>query len=353
MRLADPRLSSYGLTTRGLLLLGSLGVIFGALELAIRVISPVRWEGPYHAGLGDEVEEGLLQRSSVPGLAYELVPSVRVECWGDRVQINHCGMRGAEPVENLPDSAVRILALGDDATFGRFVGQERTFPRVLGQILNGTEFTPGCEFEVLNMGVSGYGIEDALQVFQYRGLGLDPDLVILTYRLDDPESDDLQPMKMRLNGVPWWKHFHLGRMLSQRSLIKAVEERGAGDYFEYLHSEGSPGWNRVKKSFALLRRLAHRSDGEELPVLILLLPAMQGVAKWDQYPYGDLHERLTSLAKENRFKVLDLRVPFEQAGKTPGELSDRANLPNGEGHRLIALAVFRQLTNVYPCLFRR
>jgi len=353
MRLSDLRLSSYGLTTRGLLLLGSLGVIFGALELAIRVVSPVRWEGPYHAGLGDEVEEDLLQRSAVPGLAYELIPGSSVACWGDRIQINQSGMRGADPVENLPDSAVRILALGDDATFGRLVGQDRAFPLVLGQILNGTEYTPGCEFEVLNMGVSGYGIEDALLVFQYRGLALDPDLVVLSYRLDDPESDDLQPMKMRLNGVPWWKHFHLGRMLSQRSLKKAVEERGDGDYFEYLHSEGSPGWKRVKNSFGLLRRLAHRSDGEELPVCIVLMPSLQGVAKWEHYPYSELHDRVSRLAKENRFEVLDLRGPFEQAGKMPGDLTDRANLPNEEGHRLIALAMLRKLADLYPCLLRR
>lgn len=353
MRLSDLRLSSYGLTTRGLLLLGSLGVLFGAVEIALRVVSPVRWEGPFHASLGDQVEEELLQRSSVPGLAYELVPGSSVECWGDEVHINHCGMRGVEPVQNLPDSAVRILALGDDATFGRMVGQERAFPRVLGQILNGTEFTPGCEFEVLNMGVSGYGIEDSLRVLQYRGLGLDPDLIMLTYRLDDPESDDLQPMKMRLNGVPWWKHFHLGRMLSHRSLMNAVEERGNGDYFEYLHSTGSPGWKRVQDSFALLRRLAHSADGVELPVYILLLPSMQGVAKWEHYPYGDLHERLTHLAAEYRFEVLDLRGPFEEAGKQPVDLTDRADLPNAEGHRQMAIAALRKLTDLYPCLLRR
>ena len=185
------------------------------------------------------------------------------------------GMRGGEPVENLPESVVRILTLGDEATFGRLVGQSESFPAVLDRVLNGVEFTPGCEFEVLNMGVPGYSVADSATLLQHRGLGFDPDVILLTYRLDDPESDELQPMKLRVNGVPIWKRFHLGRFLNQRRLSRAVAEGGGGDYYEYLHSPGGEGWGRVQQSFELIRRIARRTSGQQIPVILTLVPALR------------------------------------------------------------------------------
>jgi len=353
MRFSDLRFSSYSLLTRGLLVLASLSMVLGFVEVVLRVVAPVRWEGPYHADLGDAVEEGLLQRSAIPGLAYELVPGMTAECWGGEVRVNQKGMRSSEHFEHLSESAVRILTLGDEATFGRLVDQERAYPSVLGRLLNGDEFKPGCEFEVLNMGVSGYGVADAASVLQYRGLGLNPDLILVSYSLDDPEGDDLQPMKLRLNGVPWWQHFHLGRLLSQRKLEKAVQREAAGDYFEYLHSEGSPGWQRVQDSFALLKRLAHRANGEQVPVMIVLVPDLRGLAAWDHYAYGALHARLSELGQEHHIEVLDLRKEFELVGAVPGELVGESGMLDAKGYRLMANAIFRHLEISYPCLARR
>ncbi len=353
MRLTDPRLPSHGLLTRGFLILGSVGLLLGALEVVLRFAAPVRWEGPYHADLGDKVDRAFLQHSSVPGLAYELVPGLDVECWGDRVQINEQGMRDSDPFESLSDSVTCVLALGDEATFGRLVGQANTYPSVLEGLLNGQGLTPGCEFELLNLGVSGYGVADSARVLQYRGLAYDPDLILLTYRLDDPESDSQHPMKLRLNGVPWWQHFHLGRLLRQNSLESAVDEAGDGDYFEYLHSEGSPGWERVQSSFELVSRLAHHANGDPIPVVLILVPSLRGFHEWADYPYADLHARLAKAAMQNGFEVLDLRVDFERFGHERATLTGRSGLPNAEGHRQIALATRRALAELFPCLAGR
>ena len=350
MRMTDPRLSTHGFWTRGFLVLGSLGVLFGVAEVVLRVFAPVRWMGQYHADWSEDLDETLLQPSEVPGLAYELVPGLELERWGDRVRINESGMRDGPTIENLPESIVRIAALGDEVTFGRLVGQNYAYPTVLENVLNGAELTPGCEFEVLNMGVSGYGIADAVRVLEHKCLRYDPDMILIGYRLDDPESDELQPMKIKLNGVPWWKHFHVARLWNQSSLERAVERNGDGDYFEYLHTENGKGWEKVLESFDLVRRMAHRANGEEIPVLLMLIPSFRDFSDWEQYSYSDLHERLAGEARQRGFDVLDLAKSFARRGGDPAELTEAADLPNVEGHRRIAVELMARLVHTYPCI---
>ena len=169
----------------------------------------------------------------------------------------------------------------------------------------------------------------------------------------DAESEDLQPMKLKLNGVPWWKHFHVARMWSQSSLERAVRRSGEGDYYEYLHKEGNPGWSRVLESFDRIRRLAHHVDGGQIPVILMLVPSFRGVANWEDYPYSDLNERLTREGVLRGFTVLDLRRVFERHGITPSSLHEESNLPNEEGQRQIAVAVLKRLVGLYSCLLKR
>ena len=88
MRLTDFRLSSHAPLTRVALILFAIGVLLAILELCVRVVAPVPWAGQYHADWGDDVDESLLRRSALPGLAYELIPNLEIECWGDQVLTN-------------------------------------------------------------------------------------------------------------------------------------------------------------------------------------------------------------------------------------------------------------------------
>lgn len=317
------------------------------------MFAPVRWVGQYHADWNEDLDEELLQPSRVPGLAYELVPGLQIERWGGEVRINDAGLRDAPTFENMPESVVRIAALGDEVTFGRLIEQRLTYPEVLEAILNGAELTPGCEFEVLNMGVSGYGVADAVRVLEHKGLRYDPDVILLAYRLDDPESDNLQPMKLKMNGVPWWKHFHIGRWWSQSSLERAVDNEGDGDYFEYLHTEGDEGWSKVLESFELVKRMAHNSRGDEIPVILMLIPSFRDIESWEDYPYAELHSRLNREGRLRGFDVLDLAAEFALWDVAPKELTDQADLPNVEGHRRIAIAIRARLMRSFPCLNSR
>jgi GDSL-like Lipase/Acylhydrolase family len=92
---------------------------------------------------------------------------------GDRI-------RGKEnyPLKK-PASGYRIVAIGDSFAYGTDVDTAESFPSHLEQIL--------CNTEALNMGVPGYGIDQAVFKYLAHGKAYAPDAVILGIFLDDYE----------------------------------------------------------------------------------------------------------------------------------------------------------------------
>ena len=85
-------------------------------------------------------------------------------------QINSLGIRGPETQHQKPDGVFRILLLGDSRTFGYGVPIERYF----GTLLEGYF----QDVEVINLGISGFGIDQELLFYQERGRPFNPDVVI-------------------------------------------------------------------------------------------------------------------------------------------------------------------------------
>ena len=92
---------------------------------------------------------------------------------GDRI-------RGKEtyPLKK-PAGGYRIVAIGDSFTYGTDVDSAESFPAHLERML--------CNTEVLNMGVPGYGIDQAVLKFLAHGKAYAPDTVILGIFADDYE----------------------------------------------------------------------------------------------------------------------------------------------------------------------
>jgi hypothetical protein len=101
--------------------------------------------------------------------------------FGKRTTItaNSRGIRGSK--EYAPGRTARtrrIVVLGDSFTFGEGVDDDATFPAQLQARLG-----PG--FEVINLGVHGYGHDQMLIRLREEGLRYAPDLVVLGYYADD------------------------------------------------------------------------------------------------------------------------------------------------------------------------
>ena len=80
-------------------------------------------------------------------------------------------IRGNQTYSLQPDEDVfRIVTIGDSFTFGSQVAAEETYPFYVGTLLDNTE--------VLNMGVLGYGIDQAVLKYLKHGSQYEPDVVI-------------------------------------------------------------------------------------------------------------------------------------------------------------------------------
>lgn len=110
---------------------------------------------------------GWIPAAELDGLEYK----------GVRVHTNAAHMRGREEVPPEREATTRIVAVGDSYTFGECVEDEETWPAVLERRLPDTR--------VLNLGVMGYGQDQALLRMRRDGLPYGPEFVVFGFHPSD------------------------------------------------------------------------------------------------------------------------------------------------------------------------
>jgi hypothetical protein len=114
--------------------------------------------GEFDAYLGWKLKPNAIEKSSRTGYSIEY-------------RINSKGLRDDETTYDKPDSIYRIVLLGDSRTFGYGVPIEKHFSQTLEGFFRNVE--------IINMGVSGYGLDQLLIYLRSEGFKYDPDMVIL------------------------------------------------------------------------------------------------------------------------------------------------------------------------------
>lgn len=81
--------------------------------------------------------------------------------------------------QEKPPGVYRILTLGDSFTFGLGVSTNDNWPEQLEDLLNREKPCPLVKkFEVINLGVPGYGVEYISHRYETRGVKYNPDLLV-------------------------------------------------------------------------------------------------------------------------------------------------------------------------------
>ena len=138
--------------------------------------------------------EGVLQLLT-PGLAgtfrgfYETSPEVGYKMkpgldlvysnpeYRTEIRSNSLGFRDDEHSLVKPEGTIRILVLGDSFVESLQVDLEETFHQILEQRLN--ETSGGAKFEVIAMGVGGFGLSNEYLTWEHFGRDFNPDWVLL------------------------------------------------------------------------------------------------------------------------------------------------------------------------------
>jgi lysophospholipase L1-like esterase len=296
------------------LALVSTAVTLTAVEFALRRKSTNRMP----AGAASRL---IHRGSSDPALIYELAPGSSCEREGVAIAINSAGFRDDEFPQHPPDG-LRIVVLGDSVAWGWAVPMESAFPQVLERQLRQLGSEPYAASIVYNLAVDGYSTAQEIRLLETRGLALHPDLVIVSYVLNDPDEAD--------GGLARYFSSRIEVLERVKRPLRDVRDWIVGYPREYHHRIHARNRDQTIEQF---RRLGEISRERHVPILVAVTP----VFRFDPpgpYPYQDLHDFIGSLCAANGLRFLDLRPSFD--GRDRAEYGFDAWHPTVKGHAVIA-----------------
>ena len=270
------------------------------------------------------VEGRILQKIDSPRLLHELAAGASVTHDGVEYRTNSDGMRDDReyPVEKPPGYR-RLVFLGDSFTFGSGVVLEQTFVKQLAALLEGWTDVP-YRWEVLNLGVPGYGTINEVESLEEKGLKYAPDVVIVMYHLNDAFS--LQETALGDGRVTWTRLVaylngdadaaeaaEVEAFLTAKGWMPTLTEmpknvRKKQLYASYLAGHYLPlYWQPMTEAF---QRLADLSQAFHFDVIVAIIPELD--YGWESYPFDDIHARVRAECERHAFYVIDLKPSLEQ-----------------------------------------
>ena len=286
--------------------------------LAAEIILRFSWK------MGGWGKRPIYQRSVNPYLRYELIPNSKTGL----VVINSYGFRGREYLRVRPKNIFRIVMLGDSETLAFKLPEEESLPSQLEHLMK--QNLPHKRCEVLNCGVEGYNTAQELEQLKIKAIKFDPNLIILNYVLNDPESAGYC-----LSKDFFTRHSALVRYftyLTRNTLIKQ-EKRKLGinsevENFRYLHS---PKYfkQRVEDPIKEMAAIA-KARGSKLVVVIIPTSSIEVKDFKENYPYRALHELVKGIDSGNII-FIDLIQEYNRLGLTPQTVS--INYAVNESHK--------------------
>ena len=203
-----------------LLLLGTLIILLLVLEWLLRFsgIERLQSRRPH-----------LHQSSTIPGVNYEFVPNlrnVRGYNW-ERISTNSLGFRGPEYDPTKPSIAI----LGDSFAFGFGLNDNQTNAEPL------REAFPG--YNVLNLGVNGYNVEQEVRAYLAKFSDLKPTLVIMEFVFNDFGSPSILTNEAKPEVYEQQGYLEKGA-IADENLRKAITQSGTlaipGKFWLQTHS---------------------------------------------------------------------------------------------------------------------
>lgn len=286
-----------------------------------------------------------------------------------KVRLNKDGFIGRDYDYSKPHNTVRIVAIGDSLTEAFQVEESGSYSRLLESSLK-TAFN-NSNFEVLNMGIAGYGTEREYYVFRDKGLKFDPDIVLLGFFTGNDFSDNMgenidsgasfsKPRNIKNKIKLFFRnHFTVWRFLlrqkSRNSILsyfkninKTQSNQKLGQRDDQLEAEAQIG-----RSTSLIRNFKKLADENDVDLVIVILPSAGQVypnkGGISDYSFEKkLSQNLVSFLEKEKINHVDLLPYFKDWAKlnlneTPYLLLD--GHPNIFGHQIISAGISDYLTN--------
>jgi lysophospholipase L1-like esterase len=317
-----------------------------------------------------------LRLSADRDLRYEPVPNSRGGSRKRPIEINSDGFRDQHYPMTKRAGVYRAVVLGDSIAFGTGLGAEQRFSEVLERRLQ----NEGRAVDVLNLGVAGYDTLNEVAFLERVGLRFDPDLVILSYCVNDigVHSHNLKTLRrlesygalLRASRIVQFVFVQVDRLTLLQQLRALNSDEVFRQQFEgriapvgkdaqvqrrreelarmldRYQPEQPPflAWytsdvkiGRLRYAFERLRRAA---DDNGFEVVVLSIPYLGEAAFAEAYRAA--YDLVAHEAERLGFRVLSVREAFLRHGVELLLLRDPLH-PNEVGHRIIASELYRSL----------
>ncbi len=262
--------------------------------------------------------------------------------------VNTLGLRGPELPPAASDPAHRILVVGDSFTFGQGVKDHQTFPVYLEEVAN--QASPFPRYRVINAGRSGTNTREQVEFLEQRGLGVEPDSILVQFYLNDLEVnarsdsasdawiDQLLNQPLKMSYTLFFLKDRCDRLMLQ-SEASACGSRPADIWMqgllEQIRNDGD-GWRAFETA---VKQFASLQDKRGVPVRFVLYPH-PGL---DSSFMREIHECVAAKIREFDLTVVDLLDVFDELEASDQIVSEMDHHPSPAMHRIAAASVWQAL----------
>jgi GDSL-like Lipase/Acylhydrolase family len=218
---------------------------------------------------------------------------------GIDVRTSSQGLRGPDIAEQAAPGVARIAFVGDSTTLGWGVAEKDTFAaKVIADLVKA-----GRKVDGFNLGVGNYNTLQELTLFREVGVPLKPDIIVLTYFINDaePMPDYSDTGWLARNSAAW---VVLGYRLD--SLFRQFGE--APDwkrYYRDLYEPKAPGWLQTQKALDGFATTA-RDIGAR--IVVFHLPELRELKP---YPFADVTTKVRAAVEKDGMPFVDLLPAME------------------------------------------
>ncbi len=238
-------------------------------------------------------------RDPRPDFGHRHRPDAKAALMGVDVRTNAQGLRGPAIAATPPAGVARIAFVGDSTTLGWGVAEKDTFAaQVIAELTKA-----GRKVDGFNLGIGNYNTTQELSLFREVGVPLKPDIVVLTYFINDAE-----PMPSYTD-TGWLSMHSAAWVVLGYRVDSVVRQFGEAPdwkrYYRDLYEPGAAGWKQTQAALGGFATTA-RQIGAKL--LVFNLPELRELKP---YPFGDVTDKVRAVVEKDGVPFYDLLPTVE------------------------------------------
>ncbi len=338
------------------------------LFLAVTVIAAVVLEFTARMVVGIPLKEKLpLSRVKPdPDIGWVMVPSDKHYTYENLVKLNKMGFRDSE-ISAKHHQEYRILAVGDSYIYGQGIDEKGLMTTVLEKKLN--KINSSCQFNVINMGVRAYSINNEVAMLKKLGLSLDPDHIVLFFYINDFIPVNIADRYKRFAGMDWYTFDFSGKptdhVIEKWKLIQILRSSA---FLMWVYDTYSSLTNRsnyinkmllgelddeIRKNIEItiesLEEVRLLSEEQGVRLTLAIIPVAAQISK--TFPNQIYQATLKQYAVNSGIDFVDLLTDLRSHYK---QYQDSLIIPydghyNAQGQRVMANSIFDYLDTLGLC----